>query len=85
MNLDIRVSRRVMLALAALALSACAQLAPVADPLPSWQDGAAKSTIVQFVKKTTDAGSAQFVPPAERVATLTRTAHCGSNNPCTHR
>ncbi len=70
MNVNIRVSRRVMLALAALALAACAQLAPVADPLPSWWDGAAKDAIVQFVKKTTEAGSAQFVPPAERVATF---------------
>ncbi len=69
-NDGIRVSRRVVLTLAALALSACAQFTPVADPLPSWKDGAAKDAIVQFVNKTTDAGSAQFVPPAERVATF---------------
>jgi phosphoglycolate phosphatase-like HAD superfamily hydrolase len=40
------------------------------DPLPSWNDGAAKQAIVQFVKKTTTQGSPQFVPPAERIATF---------------
>jgi phosphoglycolate phosphatase-like HAD superfamily hydrolase len=38
------------------------------DPLPSWNDGAAKKAIVEFVKTTTTKGSANFVPPAERIA-----------------
>jgi len=40
------------------------------DPLPSWNDGAAKSAIVDFVKTTTTAGGANFVPPEERIATF---------------
>ena len=40
------------------------------DPLPSWNDGQAKQAIVEFVNRTTAAGSADFVPPAERVATF---------------
>jgi phosphoglycolate phosphatase-like HAD superfamily hydrolase len=40
------------------------------DPLPSWNDGAAKKAIVEFVQTTTTAGSPQFVPAAERVATF---------------
>jgi phosphoglycolate phosphatase-like HAD superfamily hydrolase len=40
------------------------------DPLPSWNDGAAKQSIVGFVKTTTTVGSPQFVPPAERIATF---------------
>jgi len=40
------------------------------DPLPSWNDGAAKQAIINFVKATTDAASPQFVPPAERIATF---------------
>ncbi len=40
------------------------------DPLPSWNDGAAKRAIIQFVKATTTRGSAQFVPVAERIATF---------------
>ena len=40
------------------------------DPLPSWNEGAAKKAIVEFVQATTTQGSAKFVPPAERVATF---------------
>ena len=68
-------SRRGMIAsLAALAV-ACGLLAPVSataesDPLPSWNDGAAKQAIVDFVKATTDSASSKFVPPEERIATF---------------
>jgi phosphoglycolate phosphatase-like HAD superfamily hydrolase len=40
------------------------------DPLPSWNDGAAKKAIVEFVQTTTTQGSPKFVPAAERVATF---------------
>ncbi len=40
------------------------------DPLPSWNDGAAKKAIVEFVQATTTQGGPQFVPPPERVATF---------------
>ena len=40
------------------------------DPLPSWNDGAAKKAIVEFVQSTTAQGSPKFVPPEERVATF---------------
>jgi len=40
------------------------------DPLPSWNDGAAKQAIVTFVKDTTTQGSPKFVPPGERIATF---------------
>ena len=40
------------------------------DPLPSWNDGAAKQAIVAFVEATTTDGGPDFVPPAERVATF---------------
>ena len=40
------------------------------DPLPSWNDGAAKKAIVDFVQATTTQGSPKFVPPAERIATF---------------
>lgn len=40
------------------------------DPLPSWNDGPAKTSIVAFVDKVTKPGSPAFVPPAERVATF---------------
>jgi phosphoserine phosphatase len=51
-----------------LASLAVAQAAHAGDPLPSWNDGAAKEAIVQFVGRVTQEGSPDFVPPAERVA-----------------
>jgi phosphoserine phosphatase len=45
---------------------ACAALAQ--PPLPSWNDGASKKAIVDFVSTVTKEGSAGFVPPAERIA-----------------
>jgi hypothetical protein len=40
------------------------------DPLPSWNAGAAKKAIVDFVQTTTDPSSKNFVPVAERIATF---------------
>src|SRR5262249_44830357 len=40
------------------------------DPLPSWNDGAAKKAITEFVKTTTEKGSPQFVAPEARIATF---------------
>lgn len=40
------------------------------DPLPSWNEGPAKNAIVEFVKKTTTAGSPNFIPPEDRIATF---------------
>jgi phosphoserine phosphatase len=38
--------------------------------LPSWNDSAVKSSIVDFVARVTKAGGTDFVPPADRVATF---------------
>ena len=41
-----------------------------ADPLPSWNNTAAKKAIVTFVEKVTGEGSPDFVPVPERIATF---------------
>jgi len=41
-----------------------------ADPLPSWNDTATKKAITTFVEKVTRAGSPDFVPVPERIATF---------------
>jgi phosphoglycolate phosphatase-like HAD superfamily hydrolase len=41
-----------------------------ADPLPSWNDGAARKAIVEFVQATTTEGSPKFVPLPQRIATF---------------
>ena len=38
--------------------------------LPSWNEGAAKTAIIEFVKATTDTASPKFVPPEARIATF---------------
>jgi hypothetical protein len=40
------------------------------DPLPSWNEGATKKAIVEFVQATTDQSSPRFVPSAKRIATF---------------
>ena len=63
--------KQILLAAALVgALAFTTTIARAQDPLPSWNDGAAKQAIVNFVKTTTDAASPQFVPPAERIATF---------------
>lgn len=62
----VRALRFGFFALLLFSLQARAQT----DPLPSWNDGAAKKAIVEFVQATTTRGSPKFVPPEERIATF---------------
>ncbi|MEJ2321058.1 MAG: HAD family hydrolase [Gammaproteobacteria bacterium] len=39
-----------------------------ADPLPSWNAGEARQSIITFVERVTTQGTPDFVPPAERIA-----------------
>jgi phosphoserine phosphatase len=41
-----------------------------ANPLPSWNDRAAKNSIVGFVRRVTTEGTPEFVPAKERIATF---------------
>jgi len=66
MNGAAHFTARSLAALLLVAVQALAQ----SDPLPSWNDGAAKKAIVEFVQATTTQGSAKFVPLAERIATF---------------
>src|ERR1700760_1247664 len=40
----------------------------VTQPLAAWNDGAAKSAILDFVARVTKEGGDEFVAPAERIA-----------------
>ena len=40
------------------------------DPLLSWNDGASKQAIIDFVARVTQQGGRDFVPAAERIATF---------------
>jgi hypothetical protein len=50
------------------ALAFPSAIARAADPLPSWNDGKAKQSIIDFVTKVTTHGSTDFVPVPERIA-----------------
>jgi phosphoserine phosphatase len=64
-------SRRALLPTFAALLALAPQSgAGAADPLPSWNDGAAKKAIVAFVENVTRERSPGFVPVAERIATF---------------
>jgi phosphoglycolate phosphatase-like HAD superfamily hydrolase len=62
--------RAVQFIVIGAALAVCAEAFAQTDPLPSWNDGAAKKAIVEFVQSTTTQGGPKFVPPAERIATF---------------
>ncbi len=58
------------LVLAVVALAVAASTVHAQDSLSSWNDSAAKKSIMEFVAKVTKEGSPDFVPPAERIATF---------------
>src|ERR1700750_2578632 len=60
---------RLLIAIIVCSLSSGSAF-PKTDPLPSWNEGAAKQAIVKFVQDTTTQGSSTFVPPAERTLAL---------------
>jgi phosphoglycolate phosphatase-like HAD superfamily hydrolase len=64
------LARRTILAIGLLSLIVGRAAQAQTDPLPSWNDGATKKAIVDFVQATTTQGSPTFVPPAERIATF---------------
>jgi phosphoserine phosphatase len=66
-----RLIGRVVHTVAILGLCATLWGAKAAgDPLPSWNEGAARQAIVEFVEAVTTEGGAEFVPPEDRIATF---------------
>ncbi len=51
------------------------------DPLPSWNEGAAKKSITDFVTRTTSEGTADFVPLDQRIATFDNDGTLWSEQP----
>jgi len=75
----IAMMRRTFLALSLLGLLAVPVLAQT-DPLPSWNEGASKTAILDFVKRTTSEGP-DFVPVDERIATFDNDGTLWSEQP----
>jgi len=62
-------------------LSGCSAIPKVQDPLPSWNEGQTKQSILEFVAKTTTAGSSDFVPAPERIAAFDNDGTLWSEQP----
>lgn len=75
--LSFEIARRRLLSLAlacglasGLWLTGVGEAGAQSDPLPSWNQGSAKTAILDFVAKVTREGGADYVKPAERIATF---------------
>jgi hypothetical protein len=70
-------------AVVAAVILTVASLSPAfaGDPLPSWNDGEAKRSILQFVADVTRPGGDKFVPPAERIAVFDNDGTLWSEQP----
>jgi phosphoserine phosphatase len=80
------VERRRFLQLAGATVAAPVLLdtplrAQPADPLPSWNAGAAKQAILDFVTKVANEGSPDFVPLPERIAVFDNDGTLWSEKP----
>ena len=51
------------------------------DPLPSWNEGVTKSSIIDFVKEVTDPASSNFVKVSDRIATFDNDGNLWSEQP----
>lgn len=68
--------RRTFLAVIALALVAATAIAlapdwrKTFDPLPSWNEGTAKHSVINFVRRAVTEGGPDYIPPEKRIATF---------------
>lgn len=83
--MDVREPSTVMtlaaILLLGVAIPKAAAQSSTADPLPSWNDGAAKQSIVEFVRTVTDKAGPDYVPPEERIATFDNDGTLWSEQP----
>ena len=79
-----RMTGRVLICVLALIVPTLPNLPAFAqetDPLPSWNDGPAKTGIVEFVEAITTEDSPDYVPPAERIAVFDNDGTLWSEQP----
>ncbi|MFO1001680.1 MAG: haloacid dehalogenase-like hydrolase [Planctomycetaceae bacterium] len=77
------VHHRIWLLVCGWLLAVACNVSPVRaeDPLPSWNDGASKKSIITFVNRVTTEGSEDFVPVPERIATFDNDGTLWSEQP----
>jgi heat shock protein HslJ/phosphoglycolate phosphatase-like HAD superfamily hydrolase len=78
--MESKQSQKLIIA-AVLLLVTAATVFAQADPLPSWNEGQSKKSIMDFVAKVTKPGSPDFVPEPERIATFDNDGTLWSEQP----
>lgn len=73
--------RMAICVLLLIAIGVLANSAQAGDPLPSWNEGAAKRSIIDFVNRATKPGSPDFVVPEQRIATFDNDGTLWSEQP----
>jgi len=77
--------RAILLVTAILLMAGCTQVAEqqdqVSDPLPSWNEGAVKTAIRDFVKSSVDPQGEGFIPGPDRIAVFDNDGTLWAENP----
>ena len=71
----------IIAATGAILLFALAPARSQTNPLPSWNDGQVKQSIIQFVDEVTREGAPTFVPPDQRIAVFDNDGTLWSEKP----
>ena len=71
----------ILLIASVLAPALSAQSGNVGDPLPSWNDGAARTALITFVTQVTTTGLPTYVAPEDRIATFDNDGTLWSEQP----
>jgi phosphoserine phosphatase len=74
-------THRVGLGLLLVVLGSTSAALAQPDPLPSWNDGRAKQSLVRFVQLVTDAAGPRHVPPPARIAVFDNDGTLWSEQP----
>jgi hypothetical protein len=81
-NQGLRTAGLLLFSLLLLLATACTPAPKESqNPLPSWNDGAARTSITSFVERTTTEGSPDFVPASERIAVFDNDGALWPENP----
>ena len=75
------LSAAILLIASVLAPALSAQSGNVGDPLPSWNDGDARTALITFVTQVTTTGLPTYVAPADRIATFDNDGTLWSEQP----
>ena len=76
-----RLRSLLSVALVALAIGTVPSGLRAADPLPSWNEGTAKKSILEFVTRVTDESRKDFIRPPERIAVFDNDGTLWPENP----